>query len=184
VENPAPQEAVNNHPHIQPYEPFVSPGCPRCNPIPLPEEIIIASADHMLRFGLGLMAIKVVGSEQTNKIRFRAHYGIGPAGSLAMYNDLKQVRNNVVIDCCSLLMALNFLKCYETEPCMASRWGFPEEKTRIKVREYVRFIQQMKEYKVSQNSSLLACYLFFCLNFKCTTAMTRLFGMVLGTRPT
>jgi len=142
---------------------------------------IIASADHMLRFGLGLMAIKVVGSEQTNKTRFRAHYGIGPVGSLAMYNDLKQVRNNVIIDCCSLLMALNFLKCYETEPCMASRWGFPEEKTRIKVREYVRFIQQMKEYKVSQNGFFWLAIFSCCLN--CTTAIARLFGMVLGTRP-
>jgi hypothetical protein len=118
----------------------------------------------MLCFGLGLMALNLVGWETTNKTRFRAHYGIGPEGIFAMYSDLKQIRDDVVIDCCSLLMAMNFLKCYETEPCMASRWGLPEEKTRIKVREYVRFIQQMKNEKVCDDKMLFASLYLISLN--------------------
>ena len=159
------QQAPANDPppNIQHQAPFVSPGCPRCNPLPLPG-VNIGSADEMLRFGLGLMAVAVVGWETTNKTRFRAHYGISPAGSFALYSDLKQTRNDIVIDCCNLLMALNFLKCYETEPCMASRWGSVEEKTRIKVREYVQFIQEMKVYKVSQ--SILFAHLLFILSHR------------------
>jgi hypothetical protein len=160
------QQAPANDPppNIQQQAPFVSPGCPRCNPLPLPGVVNLGSADEMLRFGLGLMAVAVVRWEPTNRTRFRAHYGISPAGSFALYSDLKQIRNDTVIDCCYLLMALNFLKCYETEPCMASRWGFVEEKTRIKVREYVQLIQQMKLYKVSQ--SILFAHLLFILSHR------------------
>ena len=157
----APQLAV---PPLQiQHVPFVIPLCPRCNPLPLPGEVNIGSADELVCFGLGLMALKVVGSEATNKTRFRAHYGIGPQGVFAMYNDLRQLRGDNLVDCCNLLMALNFLKCYETEPCMASRWGFAEERTRIKVRDYVQFIQGMKVEKVSSQCIILLVCSFTCL---------------------
>lgn len=120
--------------------------CPRCNALPLPGVLTISSADEMLRCGLGFMALKVVGSGETNRTRFRAHYGIGPEGMFAMFTDLKEEME--IADPCSLLMAMNFLKCYETEPCMASRWGLPEERTRNIVREYVCLLQQMKNTKV------------------------------------
>jgi hypothetical protein len=154
------QQDVNNPPLLeQQHVPFVSPICPRCNPLPLPGEANISTADEMLLFGLGLMGLRAVGSEHTNNIRFRSHYGIGPKGVFAMFNDLKQLRDNDEVDPCGLLMAMNFLKCYKTEPCMASRWGLPEEKIRLKVREYVQLVQQMKIEKVRHDIFLSFCFL-------------------------
>lgn len=129
-----------------PNVPFQGPNCPRCNPLPLPGDVNITSSDDMLIFGLGLMALKAVGAAKTNKMRFRAHYGIDPEGIFKMFTDLKEGRDS--IDPCGLLMAVNFLRCYETELCMASRWGLGEERIRTKVREYVLLIQQLKNEKV------------------------------------
>ena len=175
--------AVNDPLLQQQHVPFVSPRCPRCSRLPLPGEVNIGSADEMLRFGLGLMALTSVGAEATNKTRFRAHYGIGPEAIFAMYNELRQMRDDLVVDCCSLLMAMNFLKCYETEPCMASRWGLSEERIRIKVpREYVRFIQQMKIEKVSQSIIFLPT----CNSFASPTSISFLLdclGWVRGRDP-
>ena len=144
VEAAVQQQADENDPHQN--VPFQGPNCPRCNPLPPPGEVNITSADDMLIFGLGLMALKAVGSAKTNKIQFRAHYGIDPEGILKVFTDLKEGRES--IDPCGLLMAVNFLRCYETEPCMASRWGLGEERIRTKVREYVLLIQQLKNEKV------------------------------------
>lgn len=146
-------EVGGNPPDVLPFE---RPKCPRCNPLPLPGSLTITSADEMLSCGLGFMALKVVGSGETNRTRFRAHYGIGPESMFAIFTDLMEERENTADPCC-LLMAMNFLKCYETEPCMASRWGLPEEKTRIIVREYVCLVQQLKNRKVRPHGSFFQC---------------------------
>ena len=137
--------------HQQPHDvfPFFLPKCPLCNHaiLPVPTGLNIASSLEMLRFGLGLMGWEIMDYGATNLTRFRAHYGIDPDGVFVMFQDLKERRGEA--DPFSLLMAMNFLKCYQTEPCMASRWRLQEATIRIKVREYVRHIQELKETKVN-----------------------------------
>jgi hypothetical protein len=82
----------------------------------------IRSPDDMLKIGLGLMGWETVGHVLTNIMRFKAHFE--SEGIFAMFYDLKEAEERT--DPRKLLMALNFLKCCETEPCMASRWRLKE----------------------------------------------------------
>jgi hypothetical protein len=143
----------NNHHALQPVfpAPFVFPKCPLCDHTLLPTrrgsyDLNITSSEDMLRFGLGVMGLETVAYRIANCTRFRAHFGIGPEGIFAMFNGL--TAGGVQTNAFSLLMAMNFLKCYETEPCVASRWRLQESSIRVKIREYVRRIQQLKETKV------------------------------------
>ena len=123
--------------------------------LPVPAGLNITSSLEMLRFGLGLLGWEIVDYGATNLFRFRAHYGIDPDGVFSMFQDLMERRGEA--DPFNLLMAMNFLKCYQTEPCMASRWRLQEATIRIKVREYVRHIQELKETKVK---GMLFVYMF------------------------
>lgn len=81
--------------------------------------------------------------------RFRAHYGVGPRALLALFTDLItfQPNRNVVLK--SLLMALSWMKLYDTEEVMAGRWGYGERYCRETVRDYVSRIGQLKAIKIS-----------------------------------
>ena len=48
-----------------------------------------------------------------------------------------------------LLLALNWLKLYSTEPVLSGRWNHCYEHIREKTKEYVRMIQSMKEKKIT-----------------------------------
>jgi hypothetical protein len=148
--------AAPDHDHgaIQEHPPIL-PKCLVCDQLlqPTPVDLNITSAHQMLQFGLGLMRFETIAAYGVLTLtRFHAHYGIDPAGIFAMFNNLKEA--GAQTDPCCLLMAMNFLKSYETEPCMASRWRLQEATIRLKVRDYIRRIQEPKEQKVSLIMSL------------------------------
>lgn len=120
--------------------------CPRCHC--LPKGVHVRNPLEMASLGLGILGLDIVGSEKTNRHLFRAHYGIDPSGIFAIYLDLKNEYPDVSIDAVILFIAMNWLKCYDTEHCMCSRWGLSEDTIRTKVREYVRKIQGLKSKKV------------------------------------
>lgn len=84
--------------------------------------------------------------EKLNVERFKAHYGVGPITVEALFNDLLVKFPD--FDYRLGLMAMNFLKCYETEHVMAGRWKNCEDFIRPKVWEYVGKIQSLKASKI------------------------------------
>lgn len=114
-------------------------------PVPPPPLVALDGA-RILEIGLGLVGFdKVRGSSEATSIRrFRAFFGIGHAGISAMYNDLKHLG----IQANRLLMAMNFLKLYDTEHVLAGRWGLNEKTIRELNRDTVKSIQGLKEKKV------------------------------------
>lgn len=94
--------------------------------------------------GLSLVGFeeKLHGSSVVNQRRFRAFYGVGPVAVAAICNDLP------TIDREHILMALNFLKLYDTEHVNAGRWRMNEKDLRQINRSTVKAIQSLKEKKV------------------------------------
>jgi hypothetical protein len=103
----------------------------------------------VLTFGLQIVGFRRIANNRTSNDRFRAHYGISAKAILAMYLDLGPAETSMK----NLLIALNWLKSYEVEHCMSSRWDASEQTLREKVREYVGKIRALKTQKVSMRSS-------------------------------
>jgi hypothetical protein len=96
---------------------------------------------------LGLDLAGFVGrhsTPKTNNRRFRAHYGIGAAAVAATYMDLKVEG----VQCNRLLMALNFLKLYDSEHVLSGRWKIDEKLLRESIRQTVQQIQDLKNKKI------------------------------------
>jgi hypothetical protein len=83
-------------------------------------------------------------SDSINVRRLRAFYGIGPKAITSMHNDLKHL--NIQVN--QLLLALNFLKLYESEHVLAGRWKMNEKTLRVVNRATLKSIQWLKEKKV------------------------------------
>lgn len=78
--------------------------------------------------------------------RFKAHFGVGPKTVHAIYVDLRK-------ECASSnlkyqLLAMNWLKLYDTEHVAAARWKHCEDTIRAKQKMYARRIQSLKEKKI------------------------------------
>jgi hypothetical protein len=86
-----------------------------------------------------------------NMKRFRAHYGCGPRGLAALYADLKTSHHNNIaaFNLRDFLMTLNWLKLYDTQHVLAGRWGLHEETISMKLIDYTKLIQGLKEEKIS-----------------------------------
>lgn len=110
----------------------------------------IPSVDYVLRFGL----LKVGFSEQRqhrvrhdlNMERFTDHFGIVPKAVRAMYKDIKKDRPSSGLT--YLLLALNWLKLYDTEHVLSGRWKFCEDHLRVKLKGYARHIQSLRGKKI------------------------------------
>jgi hypothetical protein len=114
-------------------------------PSPPPPPLRSMDGEQMLTLGLNLAGFEGRYSTETiNNRRFRAFYGIGAKAVAAMYNDIKHLR----VQPNRLLMALNFLKLYDTEHVLSGRWKLNEKTLRELNRETVKIIQDQKEKKV------------------------------------
>lgn len=153
-------------PQVVPFA-AIQARCPLCDHVilPAPADVTITSPDDMFRFGLAVLGWDTIIGVSLD--RFRAHYGIDPEGMFAMFNDLKEqeqeLEPGVSTDPFCLLMAMNHLRCYDTEHCMAGRWRLQEATIRVKVRKYIFRIQQLKEKKVVQKHSFCYCMIMAIL---------------------
>lgn len=80
--------------------------------------------------------------------RFRSHFGVGPKAIVKLLNDLeiKHHKRNEYVE--HVMMALCWLKLYETEHVLAGRWQRGEEFCRETIKKYVSDIQQLKKTKI------------------------------------
>jgi hypothetical protein len=131
--------------HIQdtppPPPPQQAPVVPEVPPPSLP------ALDEAQVMTLGLDLAGFVGRHSTrivNNRRFRAHYGIGAASVSAMYNDLRVE----MVQCNRFLLALNFLKLYDTEHVLSGRWKLDERMLREIIKDTLLQIQNLKEKKI------------------------------------
>jgi hypothetical protein len=98
-----------------------------------------------LRLGLSLVGFdeqRQKVSDELNLDRFHAFFGIGPKAVAALYNDLESA------DPHHLLLAISWLKLYDTEHVLAGRWRMCEKTIRAHTKDYAARIQAMKETKV------------------------------------
>jgi hypothetical protein len=72
--------------------------------------------------------------------RFKAHFGPGPATIQAILIDLKREHHGPINEK-EVLVALNWLFCYNTEHVLAGRWGLHEETIRDKVQGLTKKLQ-------------------------------------------
>jgi hypothetical protein len=116
------------------------------NPKPTPNDLIALDGERVEVLGLEFAGfeIKRQGSANIKNRRFRAHFGIGAAALASMYNDIRE--KNISIN--RLLMAMNFLKGYDTEHVLSGRWKLNEKDIRESNRSVVIVIQCLKEKKV------------------------------------
>jgi hypothetical protein len=105
--------------------------------------------DDILSLGLtlvGFSAFRQQVSYAKNIRRFRAFYGVSPRALKALYADLFNLIPD--IDATVFFTTINWLKLYDTEHVLSGRWGLNEETIRLRIRDYVARIQDLKEIKV------------------------------------
>lgn len=85
-------------------------------------------------------------SDDVNDRRFRAFFGIGPIAIAALFKDVSSISPS--IDLAKLLMTINWLKLYDTEPVMSGRWGMSEQSIRNIVKQYTGRVQELKATKI------------------------------------
>ena len=107
--------------------------------------------DYILSFGLSKVGFDEKRQRRVSRHlsirRFNAFYGVPPVTVRAIFNDLKA-------DCPSatlhyLLLALNWLKLYSTEPVLSGRWKHCDEHIRKMTKEYARMMQSLMETKIT-----------------------------------
>lgn len=109
--------------------------------------------DYILKIGLQFVGFDDRRQKVRNDLnmkRFRAHYGCGPKGLAALYKDLINSQHNNVdsFNLRDFLMAFNWLKLYDTQHVLAGRWGLYEETISVKLLDYTKAIQGLKEEKI------------------------------------
>ena len=82
-----------------------------------------------------------------NIARFKAFYGVPPVTVRALLKDLKEAYSSA--EFVYLLLALNWLKLYSTEPVLSGRWGYCNDHIRKMTKVYVKMIQSLKEKKIT-----------------------------------
>lgn len=120
-------------------------------PPPPPPPVVqqqLLDEDDILYLGLSLVGFQ----EHRHKAmelrvrRFRAFFGVSPKALSSLYNDLSNIMDKR--NPSHFLMAINWLKLYDSEHVLAGRWSLNEDTIRINVRNYVSKIQQLKQTKV------------------------------------
>jgi DDE superfamily endonuclease len=99
-----------------------------------------------LRLGLALVGFndkRQLVTDELNQRRFIAFFGVGPKALASLFTDLEPPK-----DAAKFLMAVNWLKLYDTEHVLSGRWSMDEKTLRGIVKEYATRIQAMKETKV------------------------------------
>jgi len=87
--------------------------------------------------------------KELSERRFRAHYGVGSRAIAALIADIRHFQPHRPFQLKFLFMTLYWMKQYDTEEVMASRWGYGERHCREVVRDYVSRIQALKHTKIT-----------------------------------
>ncbi|KAL3912528.1 MAG: hypothetical protein SGARI_001109, partial [Bacillariaceae sp.] len=88
-------------------------------------------------------------SFKLNVARFRSFYGVGPDALSCMWCDIIDLDlSKKKLDAATFLMAMNWLKLYDTEHVLAGRWLQDEKTIRNKICDMVLTIQKLKASKV------------------------------------
>jgi hypothetical protein len=114
---------------------------------PLPSHLL--DEQEVLSLGLDLVGFPAFRQRVDHDLkirRFRAFFGIGPKAMKALFDDLYNILPE--IDSTTFFLTINWLKLYDTEHVLSGRWGLNEETIRLRIREYVGKIQQLKDMKV------------------------------------
>jgi hypothetical protein len=82
---------------------------------------------------------------ELNRERFRALYGVSPKAVQVCTNDLSSKGFDLNLE--DVLMAMNWLRLYDTEHVLAARWGLSEESIRNCVKKCCKAIQSLKDDK-------------------------------------
>jgi hypothetical protein len=104
-------------------------------------------------FGVG----RQKGRKELLERQFRAHYGVGSRAIAALIADLQRLQPHLTFQLQFLFMAIYWMKQYDTEEVMASRWGYAERFCREVVRAYVSRIQALKPTKITFNGLSPSC---------------------------
>lgn len=108
------------------------------------KEIILSIGLSLVGFGEERQCV----STRLNNERFRSHFGIGPKAIVAAFKDLQKYNPSENLEVEHFLMALCWLKIYDTEHVMSGRWGYCEEYCRETVKFYVEKLQMLKKIKI------------------------------------
>ena len=107
--------------------------------------------DYILFFGLSKVGFDEKRQRRVSRHlsirRFNAFYGVPPVTVRAIFNDLKADYPSATLH--YLLLALNWLKLYSTEPVLSGRWKHYDEHIRKKTKEYARMMQSLMETKIT-----------------------------------
>lgn len=136
------------------------------------------SEEEMMSFGLALAGFP--GRRQNvrhelNLSRFRSFYGVSPKAIAKMFNSLvsadaiKSTKSMTTIDA---LIAINWLRLYDTEHVLAGRWNMDEDTLRPLVKRVTKAIQGLKVEKVMEkmgaSNHLRSClFLLVCTCHQC-----------------
>jgi hypothetical protein len=120
--------------------------------------VISISPADWLHLGLevtGFNSIRQACRDEMKVERFRAHFGASPETCSAIFVDLQTTHIATARiakpDVLYLLMAINWLKTYQTESQMAGTFKVDEKTVRTHIWKYVRAIQALKGQKVRAN---------------------------------
>ena len=107
--------------------------------------------DYILSFGLSKVGFDEKRQRRVSRHlsirRFNAFYGVPPVTVRAIFNDLKADYPSSTLH--YLLLALNWLKLYSTEPVLSGRWKHCDEHIRKMTKEYARMMQSLMETKIT-----------------------------------
>ena len=107
--------------------------------------------DYILFFGLSKVGFDEKRQRRVSRHlsirRFNAFYRVPPVTVRAIFNDLKADYPSATLH--YLLLALNWLKSYSTEPVFSGRWKHCDEHIRKMTKEYARMMQSLMETKIT-----------------------------------
>jgi hypothetical protein len=116
--------------------------------------LLAVSPSQMLRRGLKLINIsRQVQNRRgmtANVLLFKQHYGIHPNQASTVWKDIVDdgALNEETVNLKSFFMALNFLRCYDTEGIRATRFGEDAKRMRSKVWAWISKIAALKAKKI------------------------------------
>jgi len=101
------------------------------------------STEDFETIGLTVIGFNVTKCRETNNRRFRSSFGVSAKVCSLCWDLLSLENNTITIDYNYLLMALHFLKCYDTESNNAGLFHVHEQTYRKYLWMYVGFLADM-----------------------------------------
>lgn len=110
-------------------------------------------SNFLLNFGLTLFGFRIKESQNENVTNFKCVYGVSPASSAGIMNDLAtsqdaNVRLSANAKLEHIFWALHFLKVYPKSRIMTALFGVSQRTVAYQVRRYINKIALLKDEKV------------------------------------